>query len=87
MPNSKQAKKRARQSEERRMHNRAIRTAMKTAIRRAIGASTPEEAKSLVPTAMKRIDKAAKTNVIHRNVAARYKSRMARRLALRSKTA
>ncbi len=84
MPNSKQAKKRARQSEERRIHNRALRTAMKTAIRRVIGANTPEEAKALVPLAMKRIDKAAKTNVIHRNAAARYKSRMARRLALRS---
>ncbi len=81
MPNSKQAAKRARQSEERRLQNKSVRSAMKTAIKRASAATTPEAVADLVPAAMKRIDKAAKTNVIHRNAAARHKSRLARRLA------
>ena len=80
MPNSKQAAKRARQSEERRLQNKAVRTAMKSAMKRAAGSA------ELLPAAMKRIDKAAKTNVIHRNAAARHKSRLAKRLA-KAKTA
>jgi small subunit ribosomal protein S20 len=86
MPNSKQAAKRARQSEERRLHNKAVRSAMKSAMRRATAAGTPDAAAALLPTAMKRIDKAAKGNVIHRNAAARLKSRLAKRLA-KAKTA
>jgi small subunit ribosomal protein S20 len=77
MPNSKQAAKRARQSEERRLHNKAVRSAMKSAVKRAAISGTPEASAA----AMKLIDKAAKTNVIHRNAAARHKSRLARRLA------
>jgi len=86
MPNSKQAAKRARQSEERRLHNKAVRSAMRSAMKRAAGATTAQSAGELMPAAMKRIDKAAKTNVIHRNAAARHKSRLARRLA-KAKTA
>ena len=78
MPNTKQAKKRVRQDEERRLHNKTIKSAMRTAMKRVLKADDPEAAKKALPLAMKRIDKAAKTNIIHDNAAARYKARMAR---------
>lgn len=77
MPNNKQAEKRVRQNETRRQENKIVRTAMRGAIRKVIEAETTEEAAAAVPSAMKRIDKAAKKNVIHNNAAARYKSRVA----------
>ena len=78
MPNSKQAKKRMRQDEVRRQHNKTIKTSMRTAMKKVLQADSTEAAEAAMPTAMKRIDKAAKTNVIHANAAARYKSRLAR---------
>lgn len=81
MPNSKQAKKRMRQDEERRQANRPKASAMRTAMKRVLRSSTAEEAKEHLPAAMKRIDKAAKAHIIHDNAAARYKSRLARNVA------
>ncbi len=83
MPNNKQAKKRVRQNETRAQENKITRSAMRTAIRRVVEADSAESAEAAVPNAMKRIDKAAKHNVIHDNAAARYKNRVAR--AVRSK--
>jgi small subunit ribosomal protein S20 len=81
MPNSKQAKKRLRQSEERRDDNKRVRSAMRTAIKQVLRAETPEQAKKVLPMAFKRVDKAAKKRVIHPNAAARYKSRLSKRVA------
>lgn len=78
MPNNKQAKKRVLQNETRRQENKIVRTAMRSAIRNVLEADTADAASAAMPNAMKRIDKAAKTNVIHANTAARYKSRIAR---------
>lgn len=81
MPNNKQAKKRMRQDEDRRQHNKSKRTAMRTAIKKVLQAQSPEAANAALPAAMKRIDKAAKSNVIHANAAARYKARLAKAAA------
>jgi len=81
MPNSKQAKKRVRQDEEHKLHNKTVRTSMRGAIKKVLRAETAEEAKASLPMAMRRIDKAAKANVIHENAANRYKSRLARNIA------
>jgi small subunit ribosomal protein S20 len=78
MPNNKQAKKRVLQNETRRGENKLVRSAMRTAIRRVVDADSAETAASALPNAMKRIDKAAKKNIIHSNAAARYKNRVAR---------
>lgn len=83
MPNNKQAKKRVRQNETRAEENKRVRSAMRTAIRNVVEADSAETAEAAVPTAMKRIDKAAKKNIIHDNAAARYKNRVAR--AVRAK--
>jgi small subunit ribosomal protein S20 len=85
MPNNKQAKKRVRQSELARIQNKSVRTGMRSAIKKVLQAGTAEDAKTLLPLAMKRIDKAAKNNVIHDNAAARYKSRLARRIAAKAR--
>jgi small subunit ribosomal protein S20 len=79
MAHSKQAFKRARQSEEKRIVNKNARTRMKSAIKRVLGAAGTEQPVAL-SDAMKRIDKAAKMHAIHKNAASRYKSRVARAL-------
>jgi len=84
MPHSKQARKRMRQSEERRVQNKTVRTRMKRAIKRAV---TPGDGAASLAEAMKRIDKAAKSHAIHANAAARLKSRMARAAARAAKPA
>jgi len=79
MAHSKQALKRNRQAQEKRLVNKTARSRMKSAIKKAILAAEAERPKSL-GEAMKRIDKAAKTRAIHPNAAARHKSRLAKRL-------
>ena len=79
MAHSKQAFKRARKSEEKRIVNKNARTRMKGAIRKVLAADGAGQAAAQVD-AMKRIDKAAKISAIHPNAAARYKSRVARAL-------
>ena len=78
MPNSKQAKKRLRTNETRRQENKTVRSAMRSSMRKVLSATTSEEAEAALPMAYKRVDKAAKKNVIHSNAAARYKSRLSR---------
>jgi len=77
MAHSKQALKRIRQNAKARNANKTARTAMKTAVKKATRTGAPTDQAA----AMKRIDKAAKQGVIHKNAAARKKSRMARALA------
>ncbi len=81
MPNSKQAAKRLRQADKRRLENKQVRSAMRSAMKRVLAATSPEEAEKALPAAIKRIDKAAKKHVIHDNAAARYKSRVAQAAA------
>jgi small subunit ribosomal protein S20 len=78
MPNTKQAAKRLRQNEKRRVLNKSARSAMKSAMKKVLGAESPEKAQEILPLAMKKVDKAAKRNVIHKNTAARIKSRLSR---------
>ena len=51
------------------------------AVRRAAGSKKKDEAAKLLQTAYQQIDKAAKKHVIHKNKAARLKSRLAQALA------
>ena len=78
MPNSKQASKRLRQNDKARIHNKALRTSMRTAMKRVLRAGDPESARVALASAMKRVDKCAKRHVIHANAAARYKSRLSK---------
>ena len=80
MPNSKQAAKRLKQDDNRRIRNKSTRTAMRTAVKKVLNATTKEEAQAALPTAMKKVDKAMKNSVVHKNAAARIKSRLSRRV-------
>ena len=83
MPNHKSAEKRVRQSERRRAinrHNRAkLRTSVKT-LRKALSGKDTKEAGALLPTTISEIDKAVQKGVLHRNAAARQKSRLTARV-------
>jgi small subunit ribosomal protein S20 len=74
--------KRNRQNEKRRVRNKAVRSEVKTRVKKAIDATQTgaEDAVEATRIAMKRIDKAAAKGVIHKNEAARRKSRLAKRL-------
>ena len=77
MANIKSAIKRNRQNEKRRLRNKQVSSQLKTYTKRAIDAAgTDDEAESL-SVAYKFIDKAAAKGVIHKNAAARKKSRLA----------
>jgi small subunit ribosomal protein S20 len=78
MPNSKQSIKRMKTDEKRRVMNKTLATSMKTAVKKVMSAEDAASAAEALPIAMKRIDKAAKANVIHDNTAARKKAQLAK---------
>lgn len=79
MANTKSAKKRAEKSAAQRVKNRAARSRMRTAVKkfRAAVAAGDEKAKELLAGTVKILDASARKGVIHRNTAARTKSRLA----------
>ena len=80
MANIKSQIKRNRQNEKRRLRNRAVRSELSTREKAAMAAAgTDNEAEALRLT-IKRIDKAAAKGVIHKNTAARRKSRLVARI-------
>ncbi len=79
MANSKQATKRARQAVRRRGHNMALRSRMRTMmkrVRKAIAEGDAGGAAERFRDAMPVIDSMVNKGVIHRNAADRYKSRL-----------
>lgn len=83
MANTPSAKKRARQSEKRRVLNHAQRSELRTAlkgVRTALTGGDLENARAAYRQATSLLDRAARKNLIHRNTAARYKSRLNARL-------
>ena len=83
MPNHKSAEKRVRQSERRRLINRNNRTKLRTSIKKLRSALEDGDAKTaggLLPVTVSEIDKAVKKGALHRNAAARHKSRLTARV-------
>ncbi len=81
MANHKDALKRARQSNERRLRNRHYRSSMRNhikALRAAIDAGDADKAKELLPATVGVIQHTAQKGVIHKRNAARRISRLAR---------
>ena len=79
MPNTHSAKKRMRQDEVRRVRNRAVKSTIKTQVRKvreAVTAGKLDEADTEYRLMAKRVDKAAAHGVIHANAAGRMKSRI-----------
>ena len=85
MPNNASAEKRMRQEEKRRAFNRITKTVVKTQVTRARQAiskadQNAEQSAEAVRLAIRELDKAAKKGVIHKNNAARRKSRLVKQL-------
>jgi small subunit ribosomal protein S20 len=78
MTHSKQAEKRVRQNAAQRERNKAKRSAMRGAEKRVRQTTAADQAAAALTAAAQRIDKAAKAGVIHKNAAARRKSRLAK---------
>ncbi|PZE22732.1 30S ribosomal protein S20 [Paenibacillus xerothermodurans] len=83
MPNIKSAIKRVKVSEKRRLNNASHKSALRTAVKTFETAATGtnvETAKAALIAASKKLDKAASKGLIHKNAAARKKSRLAKKL-------
>ncbi len=76
------AQKAARVQQRRRLINRRVRSSARTAVKKAVRLLTAESEESVaaVKTAISRLDRAAVKGVVHRNAAARSKSRLMKRL-------
>lgn len=77
MPNIQSAKKDLRKSRAAAVRNRAQRSALRTALKKAKAGGTADERLSAVSL----LDRAARKGLIHRNAAARQKSKLAKRAA------
>jgi small subunit ribosomal protein S20 len=83
LANTSQARKRARQAEAHRQHNASLRSALRTRIKkviRAIKNGNAEDARTAYQAAVPVIDRMAHQGIIHKNKAARHKSRLNRRI-------
>lgn len=82
MPNIKSAKKRVRIIEAKTARNKALKSNLKTMIKKADAAiaSSAEDKEAAVRLAVKRIDQAAAKGLLHKNTAARRKAALAKKL-------
>ena len=82
MPQRRTAIKDLRKNHTRHMHNLDIKTDLKKTLKSFISAAKDkkENSKELLKTVYKKLDKAAKRNVVHKKTAARRKSRFAKLL-------
>lgn len=79
MPNNRNAAKAMRQANKRRLRNRSARTSLRTVVRKVHEAIATHDAgavEAALKTAAKQLDQAASKKFIHRNKAARLKSRL-----------
>ena len=80
MANIKSQIKRNRQNEKRRTRNKAIRSEVNSRVKSTLkSAESGQSDEEALRIAIKRIDKAARTNILHKNTAARKKSRLTKR--------
>ena len=82
MANIKSAMKRNRQNEKRRLANRAVRAELRTRTRSVLEAAEAgaDDTDEKLKAAIKRIDMAASKGTMHKNTAARTKSRLVKRV-------
>jgi small subunit ribosomal protein S20 len=83
MPNIKSAIKRVKTSNEHRAHNASVKSTMRTAVKNVDALVTNndlDKAKVALVEATKKLDKAARKGLIHKNAAARQKSRLTKKV-------
>lgn len=88
MPHTTSAKKRLRQNKKRRMQNRAVKSELRTTVKKllkSIKEKNAESASELLKAVASKLDKAGARHYLHPNTAARYKGRLTKRvLALKT---
>ncbi len=87
MPNTESAKRAMRKSERRRVRNKSDRSALKTIVKKVRATATTGDVpatKEALDVAIKRLDQAASKHLIHKNKAARTKSRLTKLLNKKS---
>ena len=83
MANTAQARKRARQAEKHRVHNSSMRSNMRTAIKKVvntIASGQKEPAENAYKSVLPIVDTMSRKGIIHKNKAARHKSRLNKRI-------
>jgi small subunit ribosomal protein S20 len=80
MPHTRSAKKNLKQSIRRRERNRAVKAELRTGMKKVRAATTVEAGKQEFVATQTKLDRAAARGVIHKNKAARVKSRLAKAL-------
>lgn len=80
MANIKSQIKRNRQTEKRRDRNRAVRSELRTREKAALAAAGTDSQEDTLKQAIRRIDKAEQRGILHKNNAARRKSRLIARV-------
>ena len=78
MAHHKSAKKRIRQDEKKRVHNRYYKKSMRTAMKKLRDMEEQGEAAKFLPKVISKIDRLAKNNQIHKNKAGNLKSKLTR---------
>ncbi len=84
MPNIKSAEKRVLVTEKKTMENKAVKSALKTQIKKflaAVAAGDKAEAERLYPLTVSAIDSAASKGILHKNNADNKKAKLAKKLA------
>jgi len=90
MPHSASAKKRLRQNVRSRERNKAMKSEIKTSVRKVLEALSAKDvtaAKDLFKSVAKKADQAASSKTIHKNKAARIKSRLSARIVKTAQSA
>ncbi|MEM1484364.1 30S ribosomal protein S20 [Oscillospiraceae bacterium PP1C4] len=87
MPNIKSAKKRVLTTSKKALQNKAVKTNLKTVLKKAEAAviAGAADTKDAIRVAIKKIDQAAAKNIVHKNTAAHKKSALMKKLAAASK--
>ena len=84
MPNIKSAKKRVLVTEKKTMQNKALKSELKTTIKKflaAVNTGDKEKATALYPETVSAIDSAVTKGILHKNNAANKKAKLAKKLA------
>jgi small subunit ribosomal protein S20 len=84
VPRSKTVIKRQRQTTRRHERNKSVRSELRTLERKVRGAADADTARAQLKAAQRELDKAGSSGAIHKNKAARKKSRLAKAAAAKS---
>ena len=81
MPTLKSSKKRLRQANRARLRNKAVRSRLRSTMKKMLATTSREEGEALLGSTQSVIDKTVQRGIIHKNAGARYKASISRHVA------